>query len=172
MKHISSFENFLNENAFHAALANAKKQGLKEFEFQGKKYTIKEDALEEGEDLNEAAKDKYYTVDWAQENAKAIYDRKTKIYAFAQKALDALPKILEDCCPGKFDLDTLGFSEKGNAFFIFANLNDPKDRLGFDYSSLEDNADFAKFFDMAGTNLDMPSQRMYTSSFRLDDRKA
>ena len=55
---------------------------------------------------------------------------------------------------------------------MFANLKDPKDKLGFDYRALEDNKDFAKFFDTAGGNLDSSSQRMYTSQFRLDDKKA
>jgi hypothetical protein len=172
MIHVTTFEAFVNEGAFHAALAKAKEQGLKEFEFQGKKYPVKEDALKEGEDLNEAAKDKYYEIGYWEEHAKNIYDYKTKMYILAKKAIDELPTILEDCCPGKFDLETIGFSEKGNAFFMFANLLDPKDRLGFDYGALEDNADFKSFFDMAGGNLDSASQRMYTSSFRLDDTKA
>jgi hypothetical protein len=56
MKHLTSFESFVNESAFHAALANAKKQGLKEFEFQGKKYPVHEDAMDESS-LNEATAD-------------------------------------------------------------------------------------------------------------------
>jgi len=55
MKHITTFESFVNEGAFHAALAKAKKEGLKEFEFQGKKYPIQEDSLEENEEINEAS---------------------------------------------------------------------------------------------------------------------
>lgn len=168
MKHLSSFENFLNESGFHAALAKAKEQGLKEFEFQGKTYPVKKDALKEGEDLNEAAKDKYYEISWWENNAKSIYDYKIKMYSSAKKAIDQLPAILEECCPGKFDLDTLGFAEKGNAFFVFANLKDPKDRIGFNYTALEDNKDIRNFFDIVGANLDSASQRMYTTQFRLN----
>ena len=62
--------------------------------------------------LNEAAKDKYYEISWWEDNAKRIYDYKTKMYNLAKKAIDELPTILEDCCPGKFELDTIGFAEK------------------------------------------------------------
>ena len=172
MKHVTTFNDFISESAFHAALAKAKDEGLEEFDFQGKLYPVKKGALKEGEDLNEAAADKHYEITWWETNAKAIYDYKTKMYNFAKKAIDELPTILEDCCPGKFDLKTLGFAEKGNAFFIFANLNDSKDRIGFSYSELEDNKDAKRFFDIMGTNLDSSSQRMYTSSFRLNDRMA
>jgi hypothetical protein len=49
MKHIVTYENFLSESAFHAALSKAKKEGLKEFEFNGKTYPVyEEDAIEEG----------------------------------------------------------------------------------------------------------------------------
>jgi hypothetical protein len=172
MKHVTTFENFLSESAFHAALAKAKKEGLKEFEFQGKKYPIKEDALEEGEDLNEAAKDKNYEISFWENHAKSIYDYKTKMYDFAKKAIDALPKILEECCPGKFDVDTIGFGERGNAFFVYVNLLDSKDRIGFNYTDLEDSKDIREYFDIVGSNFDSSSQRMYTTSFRLNDKKA
>jgi len=49
MKHLVKFENFLSESAFHAALAKAKKEGLKEFEFKGKTYPVhEEEIIEEG----------------------------------------------------------------------------------------------------------------------------
>lgn len=48
MKHITTFESFLSESAFHAALAKAKEEGLEEFEFQGKTYPVKKEALKEG----------------------------------------------------------------------------------------------------------------------------
>ena len=55
MKHTKNFEDFVNESAFHAALAKAKEEGLEEFEFQGKNYPVKKEALKEGENLDEAA---------------------------------------------------------------------------------------------------------------------
>ena len=148
MKHIKTFESFLSESAFHAALAKAKEEGLEEFEFQGKTYPVKKEALKEGA-INEAT-DKYYTVDWNRDAEKAIFD---------------------DCCPDIFDVDNLGFAFKGNAAFVFANIKDPKAKMGVDYHALENNKDFQKYFDLASSNLDSASQRMYTSYFRLNDRK-
>jgi hypothetical protein len=56
MKHLKTFESFLDESAFHAALAKAKDEGLEEFEFNGEKYPVKKGALKESE-LNEADED-------------------------------------------------------------------------------------------------------------------
>jgi hypothetical protein len=130
------------------------------------------DFVNENESLNEAAVDKYYTIAWAEESEKTRATYTNKMIALAKKAIDELPTILEDCCPGVFDTETLGFAFKGNAAFIFANVADPKNRIGIDYGKIEDNKDFAKFCDLASSNLDANSSRMYTSYFRLDDRKA
>jgi hypothetical protein len=172
MKHITNFESFVNESGFHAALAKAKDEGLEEFEFQGKTYPVKKGALKEGEDLNEAAADKYYTIAWNRDNEKYIFDYKTKILNLAESALKALPAIFDECCADKFDVDSLGFAFKGNAAFVFANLKDPKDRIGFNYDALENNKEFMNYFDLASTNLDSNSSRLYTSYFRLNDKKA
>jgi hypothetical protein len=171
MKHITNFESFVNESGFHAALAKAKDEGLEEFEFQGKTYPVKKGALKEGEELNEAALDKYYTIEYAEESEKSRADYTNKMIALAKKAIDELPTILEDCCPGVFDTKTLGFAFKGNAAFIFANVLNQKDRIGIDYGKIEDNKDFVKFCDLASSNLDANSSRIYSSYFRLDDRK-
>jgi len=166
MKHVTSFESFVNESAFHAALANAKKQGLKEFEFQGKKYPVHEDAMDEST-LNEAS-NKYYTIDWNRDNEKQMYDYKIKTLDFAEKAIKALPKILDECCPDTFDTENLGFAFRGNTNFVYANIPDAKKRIGVDYSALEKNQEFAKYFDDAGANLEAQSNKMYCSSFRLN----
>ena len=169
MKHIKTFESFLSESAFHAALAKAKEEGLEEFEFQGKTYPVKKEALKEGA-INEAT-DKYYTVDWNRDAEKAIFDYRNKVMNLADAAIKALPAIFDDCCPDIFDVDNLGFAFKGNAAFVFANIKEPKAKMGVDYHALENNKDFQKYFDLASSNLDSASQRMYTSYFRLNDRK-
>jgi hypothetical protein len=130
------------------------------------------DFVNENESLNEAAADKYYTIAWNRDTEKYIFDYKTKIINLADAAIKALPAIFDECCADKFDIDSLGFAFKGNAAFVFANLKDPKDRIGFDYGSLENNKEFQKYFDLASGNLDANSSRMYTSYFRLDDRKS
>ncbi len=130
------------------------------------------DFVNENESLNEAAADKYYTIAWNRDNEKYIFDYKTKIMNLADAAIKALPAIFDECCADKFDVSSLGFAFKGNAAFVFANLMDPKDRIGFDYGALEDNSEFQKYFDLASGNLDANSSRMYTSYFRLNDRKA
>ncbi len=135
MKHIHTFENFLNEGT-----------------------------------LNEAV-DKYYTIAFAEENEKNRAEYTNKMIALAKKAIDELPTILEDCCPGVFDTKDLGFAFKGNAAFIFANVADPKNKIGIDYGKIEDNKDFQKYCDLASSNLDANSSRMFTSYFRLDDTK-
>ena len=48
MKHIHQLDEFLNEGAFHVALFKARNEGLKEFEFKGKIYPVKEKKLDEG----------------------------------------------------------------------------------------------------------------------------
>ncbi len=171
MKHVTSFNDFISESAFHAALAKAKDEGLEEFEFNGEKFPVKKGALKESEDLNEAALDKSYTIESAEEREKNRADYTNKMIALAKKAIDELPTILEDCCPGIFDVKTLGFAFQGNAAFVFANVANPKDRMGIDYRKIEDNKDFTKYFDLASTNLDSSSSRIYSSYFRLDDRK-
>lgn len=170
MKHLQTFESFIDESAFHAALAKAKDEGLEEFEFNGEKFPVKKGALKESE-LNEATGSYDYSIAYAEEFEKnrAVY--MNKMIALAKKAIDELPTILEDCCPGVFDIKNLGFSFKGNAAFIFANVANQKDRIGMDYDKISDNKDFAKYFDDAGANLDSSSSRMYSSSFRLNDRK-
>lgn len=50
MKHLKTFESFLDESAFHAALAKAKDEGLEEFEFNGEKFPVKKGALKESLD--------------------------------------------------------------------------------------------------------------------------
>jgi len=135
MKHLHTFENFLNEGT-----------------------------------LNEAV-DKYYTIEFAEENEKNRADYANKMIALAKKAIDELPTILEDCCPGVFDTKNLGFAFKGNAAFIFANVLNQKDRIGVDYGKIEDNKDFQKYCDLASSNLDAFSSRMFTSYFRLDSSK-
>jgi hypothetical protein len=122
------------------------------------------------EALNEAV-DKYYTTAWARENEKNRADYTNKMIDLAEKAIKALPAILEECCPGVFDTKDLGFAFKGNAAFVFANVANQKDRMGLDYGKIEDNKEFQKYFDLASSNLDSNSSRMFTSYFRLDDRK-
>lgn len=127
--------------------------------------------LSESETLNESV-DKTYTVAWNRDNEKRRYDYMTKMMDLADKAIKALPAILEDCCPGAFDTKDLGFAFKGNAAFVFANVVDQKVKFSVDYGKIQDNKEFQKFFDMASFNLDSSSQRMFSSYFRLDDRKA
>jgi len=170
MKHLTTFESFVNEGAFHAALAQARKEGLKEFEFKGKMYPVHEDEKMDEGTLNEAV-DKYYTIAFAEENEKNRADYTNKMIALAKKAIDELPTILEDCCAGVFDVENLGFAFKGNAAFVFANVLNQKDRIGLDYGKIEDNKDFQKYFDLASGNLDSNSSRMFSSYFRLDDSK-
>lgn len=153
MKHITSFESFVGEGAFHAALADARKQG----------------GLDEST-LNEAV-DQYYTVDWNRTNEKNIFDYKNKMMDLAEKALAALPAILEETNPGLFDVENLGFAFKGNAAFVFANAKGKKERFALDYGKIEDNKEFGKYFDLASANLDSYSAKNFSSYFRLDDRK-
>ena len=120
--------------------------------------------------LNEAV-DKYYTIAWAEENEKNRADYINKMIVLAKKAIDELPTILEDVCPGCFDVKNLGFAFKGNAAFVFANIVDQNTKFSVDYGKIQDNKEFKKYFDMASSNLDSNSQRMFSSYFRLDDRK-
>jgi len=57
MRHLTSFETFLSESAFHAALAKAKEQGLKEFDFKGKTYPVHEGSVEKNDEVNEGSTD-------------------------------------------------------------------------------------------------------------------
>jgi hypothetical protein len=50
MKHVSTLEGFLNEGSFHVALFKARNEGLKEFEFNGKIYPVKEKKVDESEE--------------------------------------------------------------------------------------------------------------------------
>ena len=126
--------------------------------------------LNESEIINEAA-NKYYTIAFAEEDEKNRADYVNGMIALAKKAIDELPTILEDCCPGIFNTKELGFAFRGNAAFIYANTVDQKAKFNLDYGKIEDNKDFQKYFNLAGANLDSYSQRMFSSSFRLDDRK-
>jgi hypothetical protein len=127
--------------------------------------------LTESEKLNESV-DKYYTIAWAEESEKKRANYTNQMIALAKKAIDELPTILEDCCPGIFDTDSLGFAFRGNAAFIYANVKNRMEKYGLNYGKIEDNKDFQKYFDDAGANLDDNSQKNYSSSFRLDSRKA
>ncbi len=119
------------------------------------------------EALNEAVGN--YTTAWARENEKnrAIYAN--KMIDLAEKAIKALPTILEDVCPGVFDTKDLGFEfVNASTAFVFANVKNQKDRIGgLEYGKIEDNKDFQKYFDLAGANLDSGSSRMFSSRFRL-----
>ena len=125
MKHLETFESFLNE-------ANL---------------------------LNESVK--YYTVAWNRDNEKNRYDYLTKMMDLADKAMKALPAILEECCPGVFDTKNLGFTFRGNTALVFANFVD-RERYGL-YGKIEINKEFQKFFDAAGKD----NSGMFSAFFRL-----
>ena len=120
--------------------------------------------------LNEAV-EKYYTIDWNRQDAKTIFDYKNKIMNLAEKGMKALPTILEETAPGLFDIDNLGFSFKGNAAFVFANVKNQNERFKLDYGKIGDDKEFKKYFDLAGANLDSGSSKAFSSYFRIDDRK-
>jgi hypothetical protein len=54
MKHLKLFGDFLNEGAFHVALFKARNEGLKEFEFNGKTYPVKEKKVDENSNVQES----------------------------------------------------------------------------------------------------------------------
>jgi len=122
-------------------------------------------------EINEAASEVYYTLDWNRDNEKKKYEYVNDMMDLAEKGMKALPDILEETNPDMFDLDSIGFAFKGNAAFVFANIKKEFKPYGVNYSKIEDDKEFRKYFDLASSNLDSYSSKMFSSYFRLDDRK-
>jgi hypothetical protein len=120
--------------------------------------------------INESV-NKYYTIPWHRQNEKLIFEYKNKIMDIAEKGIKVLPAILEESAPGLFDIDNLGFSFKGNAAFVFANIKNQSNRYSVNYGRIEDNKEFKKYFDIASTNLDSESSKAFSSYFRIDTGK-
>lgn len=111
MKHVKLLEDFVNENAFHAALYKAKNEGAEEFEFQGKKFPVhkKDSAVNESRKPGGLSKEE--TLKVAEVVAKAIAKMDNAKVTVNMRTLE----------PDSFDLDYNGEEFDGGSYNIYDN---------------------------------------------------
>lgn len=123
--------------------------------------------------LSESAINKYYDIEWVRNNEKEIYDYKVKLMDVAEKAMQILSFVLEKHYPGKFDVDTMGFAFQGNAAFVYCDTigTDRLSTIDIDFSPIQNDSNFKKFFDLASPNFGTDSsKKLYSSCFRLKSK--
>jgi hypothetical protein len=125
-------------------------------------------------EINEnSSSDVYFTIPWIRDNEKSKYKKINDVLNFAEKAIEALPDILERTNPGVFNVDDIGF-ELGPYNTQSVYVNKKKDMVP-DYDKIKTDKEFKKYFEEAASNgygfVNAPvagKSKNFSSFFRLN----